>query len=467
MGRKTILLIVALLLSAPIVGCSGSDEDKTDAPAQAARDWYVAVNTMEALEADALVCQSKREEFRREMETGSTFLIFGQLLLGGTVDIELDASEVEFSTAEQGEGRAIVESRGEMRAAVGGSVSSEILNERWLMVQENGEWKWCGDASETSVQKAEEAMSAESDETINTADRDEIALYPVRVNGAVGYLNRVAETVIEPQFANGWLFSEGLAAVVTDTNTRLWGFINTNGNVVIEPQYEEVMPFLEGLAAVRVDDTWGFINTRGEMVIEPKFYSPFSEGPFFSEGLAAVATDADLLLWGYIDTNGDFVIEPTLRVARSFTDGLAPASMTETRQSGFINTKGEFVIELPWGRGALGSFYEGMAPVGDSLLQSRGEPAYGFINREGEWVMGPRADFNSLRPFKDGYAAFAKKAEDSNIFVWGYINTEGEVVVEPQFLKAYDFYHGLAPVITPEGESGFVDPDGNWVFKND
>lgn len=132
-----LLIVVATVL---LVSCSSGD-----APAAAAREWYIAINTMEALEADGLVCQAKREEFRREMETGSTLLIFGQLLLGDNIKIELDTSDVEFISVEEEEERAIVEAKGEMRAAVAGSVSSEILDERWLVVEEDGGWKWCGE----------------------------------------------------------------------------------------------------------------------------------------------------------------------------------------------------------------------------------------------------------------------------------------------------------------------------------
>ena len=66
--------------------------------------------------------------------------------------------------------------------------------------------------------------------------------------------------VINPQFDNALLFSEGLAAASIGDK---WGFIDKTGSVVINPQFEDAYPFSEGLAAVRIGDSqtgrWGYI----------------------------------------------------------------------------------------------------------------------------------------------------------------------------------------------------------------
>lgn len=117
---------------------------RSDAPAQAAEKWYIAVNKLEALEADDLTCRPQREQFRGEMAAGSALALFGQLLLGGDLGIEPDVSEMEFVTVEQDNRRAIVHVSGEMRGAVGARVQSEQVDERWLMVYEDEGWRWCG-----------------------------------------------------------------------------------------------------------------------------------------------------------------------------------------------------------------------------------------------------------------------------------------------------------------------------------
>ena len=47
---------------------------------------------------------------------------------------------------------------------------------------------------------------------------------------------------------------------------------------------------------------------------------------------------------------------------------------------------------------------------------------------------------------------------------WGYINTDGKWVVNPQFDHVNDFYNGLAAV-EKDGEWGFIDKEGNFKIN--
>lgn len=149
---KIFVYAILLLVSLALAACSSDitidslpPTEEVDAPAEAAKEWYEAVNTMEALAADSLVCEAQREAFRREMEAGSLFFTSAESLLASDQDIELDISDVEFRTMNQERDTATVRARGEVRAAVGSSIYSEAISERWEMVEEDGEWKWCED----------------------------------------------------------------------------------------------------------------------------------------------------------------------------------------------------------------------------------------------------------------------------------------------------------------------------------
>lgn len=48
--------------------------------------------------------------------------------------------------------------------------------------------------------------------------------------------------------------------------------------------------------------------------------------------------------------------------------------------------------------------------------------------------------------------------------LWGYINKEGEYVVEPKFHDAWNFHEGLA-VVKVEWARGYIDRDGNYVIE--
>jgi len=46
---------------------------------------------------------------------------------------------------------------------------------------------------------------------------------------------------------------------------------------------------------------------------------------------------------------------------------------------------------------------------------------------------------------------------------WGYVNTKGEIVINPQFGEAYNFSDGLALVSNSEGRWGYIDQKGNFL----
>jgi len=131
---------------------------RIDEPAVAAQDWFAAVATMDALKADEMVCQAEREAFRDDMATGGA--LFGAFeWLVGPMEVEIDLSKVDFSTLEQRGDWAIVAAKGEMRAAIGGSVNSEEIDEAWFMTLEDGEWRWCGEVHPGTQVHAQELAS--------------------------------------------------------------------------------------------------------------------------------------------------------------------------------------------------------------------------------------------------------------------------------------------------------------------
>lgn len=52
------------------------------------------------------------------------------------------------------------------------------------------------------------------------------------------------------------------------------------------------------------------------------------------------------------------------------------------------------------------------------------------------------------------------KYKDGNL--WGHINNKGEIVIQPQWAYAADFYDGLAAVQTTEGKWGYIDTLGKY-----
>ena len=86
-------------------------------------------------------------------------------------------------------------------------------------------------------------------------------LFPVRVDGQYGYIDKGGTMKISPQFQNAFDFHEGLAKVKINKHI---GYINISGKVVVESKYKRGSEFSEGLAAVRnAEGKWSYIDTKG------------------------------------------------------------------------------------------------------------------------------------------------------------------------------------------------------------
>ena len=67
---------------------------------------------------------------------------------------------------------------------------------------------------------------------------------------------------------------------------------------------------------------------------------------------------------------------------------------------------------------------------------------------------------HKIKDFSEGLSPFANASKQT-----GYFNTEGKVVIEPQFHSVGYFSAGLAWAKTSEGKVGFINKKGEWVIK--
>ncbi|MEW6447220.1 MAG: WG repeat-containing protein [Bacillota bacterium] len=298
---------------------------------------------------------------------------------------------------------------------------------------------------------------------------EERELFPVRVDGALGYIDGTGKIVIKPQFSNGCAFSEGLARVWIG---RKQGYIDKAGRVVIGPQFDGAEDFSEGLAAVQLSSggKWGYIDRAGRLVISPQFDSA---GPF-REGLARVQVGTGgewgyIQKWGYIDRSGKAVIPAQFEYAWDFSEGLARIELTRADgyyRSGYIDTTGRFVIQPDFELAE--DFSGGFAVVrfGQSSLAPMVCEQWGYIDRTGTVVIGP--GFKLAEPFREGLAAVLVASPGNPSGKWVYIDRTGRVVIDrDDIIVPGDFSEGLAPVKVGCGSGnlwGYIDKNGNMVI---
>lgn len=117
-------------------------------------------------------------------------------------------------------------------------------------------------------------------------------------------------------------------------------------------------------------------------------------------------------LWGYINIKGDIVVQPKYSTVKLFSsDGLALVREKKSKKYYYINTQGEN-LQLDCSPERYGNFSDGraMVRIGDT---------------------------------------------------WGYIDTNGKLVITPKYTKATDFISGKAIVQISSGKVLLIDKSGN------
>lgn len=89
--------------------------------------------------------------------------------------------------------------------------------------------------------------------------------------------------------------------------------------------------------------------------------------------------------------------------------------------------------------------------------ESSKEFGYGFIDKQGNFVIKPH--FDLAQSFSEGLAAF--EIGDK----WGYIDLQGNVVIEPQYDGARPFHEGLASVLLKNEGNGYINQNGEWAIE--
>ena len=100
-----------------------------------------------------------------------------------------------------------------------------------------------------------------------------------------------------------------------------------------------------------------------------------------------------------------------------------------------------------------------IAPFSEGLASVRKGNEWGFINKEGQLVIDFRDDLvwnstantsvndiSSIRypQFKDGRCMIKKILQEEEIPTYGFIDAEGKVIIEPEYLNLTEFNEGYA-----------------------
>ena len=182
------------------------------------------------------------------------------------------------------------------------------------------------------------------------------------------------------------------------------GFIDGKTlQVVIEPQYDDVQNFYEGVAAAQKNGKWGYIDTKGNVVVDFKYESASP----VKNGKAEV----------YEYRKGIFSISIGNKKEPAKTESTYQSQITKRK-----NVKYDFKYN----------------PSGGYQMVSSNR-LYGFINpNNGEEIATPIYD--NARNFSEGMAAVCVSSS------WGFIDTNGKLIVRMKYDGVEDFKGGKATV---------------------
>jgi hypothetical protein len=296
-----------------------------------------------------------------------------------------------------------------------------------------------------------------------------------RTRYKVGYIDRRGTVLIRPTFDEGSKFYEGLASVKVG---RYWGFIDASGSFVITPTLAGWGKFHEGLATVPVGrkNLSAVIDRAGNVIIPPKY--PFVG--HFRDGLALFRNGPgdEATRFGFIDRSGKEVIPAKFRSANSFSEGLAAVKVAGLW--GYIRTSGVFAITPRFeamGAGAKRSERTQIGRFSEGLAVAWGGNGYGFIDKAGNFVT--KNDFEEAEDLREGRA----RIRTGQRRYFGYIDRSGTVVINPRYPSASVYFsEGLASVKEKEDTTdyskglasvkfdqiaakGFIDVDGNTLIE--
>ncbi len=186
---------------------------------------------------------------------------------------------------------------------------------------------------------------------------------------------------------------------------------------------------------------WGYVTSDGEWAIEPRwaYAEPFSEG-------RAIVDDGGM--WGVINREGNYVLEPVVR-----------SSSCET------SVGNQSVCQSP-----LQPFSQGCSTAD---TQKDGSPHPFFVDRDGRFWLDDQLpkdlsglDIWEFGRFSGGRAWFLAMGEGLKKS-YGWIDSEGKVILNNEFSGAGEFVSGRAPAASGGKYSwAYIDTDGNSVLPS-
>lgn len=275
-------------------------------------------------------------------------------------------------------------------------------------------------------------------------------LAAVKTKGEYGLINQFGQFIVHPQYSFINPFSESRAVVMDDKGFKV---INERGKVLTSKAYSYISNYQNGRAlfAGTAEDgryLYGFLNKQGKEVIPLKYESATD----FNEGKAVVrVVDGKYEL---IDLNGKTLQSYSKAFVGALSEGLMAFQQESASEFGFMNEKGDIVIE-PSFAGAQ-AYKEGRAIVNtdDTFFK------YGLIDQAGKFVIEPK--YNDISLLGESRVAIGKAIDETIPFAgsnFAIADLNGRILTEFKYVNVLDYKHGYASASDTKN-TFFIDKNG-------
>lgn len=332
-------------------------------------------------------------------------------------------------------------------------------------------------------------------------------LLPYKQDELYGWMTDQGEIVSVADFESLNLYKEGLAQA---SRFGKIGFVDKNNRVVIPFEYDEATDFEDGRSIVEKRGKVGIIDRTGKLI----FDVVFEDIGTYSEGMVFAKKDS---LFGYYDKFGNQLITERFNEAFSFQNGIAQVVFGEYEN--FVDRLGNLIFPIKYERITklspnLFSFQEGdyfgLMNLKSTIIQppkydeistiSEGKIAFslngkvGYFDENGTQILAPiydaRPNISNFANFTGGYArailrnkwgiidqsgkwvvqaSYSSLGEISDLvafkkeLLWGYINLNNKIVVEPTYDEARSFDNEVA-IVSFNNRFGILDIHGTIVL---
>jgi hypothetical protein len=152
-----------------------------------------------------------------------------------------------------------------------------------------------------------------------------------------------------------------------------------------DPESRTSRLWINGLQARQKGDAWGLVNARGEWIL-PAEYSSEPE-PLYTAATRHLGWKVvlgqyrtlDERRYGLVSPQGRMLIAPTLKTIRVDDNQLIQGEIDRNHWAVFDET-GQKKIELAAGE---------LAAIGNGWYQNLPQAMQGYVNEQGQWVIGP------------------------------------------------------------------------------